>query len=66
MQLIFEHRHKHPVLSYSMSPFPNCTRNKELGIDYRSNPNVFLAYQMYLNDRWDNDKRKPTWYGETA
>lgn len=25
---------------------------------------VFMAYQQLLNDKWDNDKREPTWYGE--
>lgn len=48
-----------------LTPFPNCTRNKENNIDHRDNKDVFIAYQLYLNDRWDTDKKTPTWYGET-
>jgi hypothetical protein len=42
--------------------FPNCARNNLLRVDYSREPDVFLAYQKYLNDRWDTDKRTPTWY----
>jgi len=35
----------------------NCTPYKEID-------DVCLAYQMCLNDKWDTDKRTPTWYGE--
>lgn len=34
--------------------FVNCTT-------YRDCP-VCLAYQKYLNDKWDTDKRTPTWH----
>lgn len=34
--------------------FVNCTT-------YRDCP-VHVAYQNYLNDKWDSDKRAPTWY----
>lgn len=47
--------------TYTPSSFPNCARNKSLGIDYTNEPNVFIAYQKYLNDRWDNDKLEPKW-----
>ena len=43
------------------TPFPNCARNASLNIDYTNESNVYLAYQQYLNDRWDNDKLEPTW-----
>lgn len=46
------------------SYFVNCARNKELGIDYTNVKNICVAYQLYLNDRWDTDKRTPTWYKE--
>jgi len=59
-----------PLLSASITFIPdgertgfvNCTRNIEQGIDYRHLTDVPLAYKMYLNDRWENDKRAPTWY----
>lgn len=35
--------------------FPNCT-------DYKDVVDVHLAYQLYLNDKWDTDKREPAWY----
>jgi hypothetical protein len=44
-----------------LTPFANCARAKALGIDHTNNPDVFIAYQLYLNDRWDNDKRPPQW-----
>lgn len=39
------------------SYFINCT-------PYKDEPDVFKAYQMCLADKWENDKRTPTWYGE--
>jgi hypothetical protein len=31
------------------------------GIDYTHMEDVFIAYQLYLNDRWNNDKKEPIW-----
>jgi hypothetical protein len=47
-----------------LTPFANCAANKSLGLDFKSEQDTFKAYQMYLTERWDNDKRKPTWYGK--
>lgn len=47
----------------AMTDFANCARNKSVGVDYTNTDNVYIAYQMYLNDRWESDKRTPTWYG---
>ena len=44
-----------------LTDFPNCAANKELGISYKHHKNVHTAYMLYLNARWDNDKREPTW-----
>ena len=33
---------------------PNCTTFKEV-------KNVYLAYNMYLHEKWQNDKVKPKW-----
>jgi len=37
------------------TPFVNCTTYKHI-------PDVHMAYKLYLNDKWDTDKREPTWY----
>lgn len=58
-QLIF---FSHHLPKGELTPFVNCTRNKEKQIDYTSTKDVFLAYKLYLADRWDSDKREPTWY----
>jgi hypothetical protein len=44
-----------------LTPFANCAANNGLGISYKHIENVPKAYQLYLNDRWDNDKKEPTW-----
>ena len=36
------------------TPFPNCTSFKHI-------ENTNLAYLIYLNEKWDNDKREPKW-----
>ncbi len=43
--------------------FINCARNSAQGVDYTDVEDVCTAYKLYLNDRWDLDKRTPTWYG---
>lgn len=44
------------IPSGDQTPFPNCTT-------YKNEPDVHLAYKLYMNDKWDNDKRTPTWHG---
>ena len=46
-----------------LTPFVNCAANADMGISYKHVKDVHLAYQLYLNDRLDLDKRTPTWYG---
>mgnify|MGYP001327298768 CR=1 FL=1 len=36
------------------TPFPNCTTFKQVD-------NVYEAYRLYLNEKWQNDKLKPKW-----
>ena len=43
------------------TPFVNCAGNKSLGLDYTDMTDVHKAYQLYLNDRWDRDIRRPIW-----
>lgn len=45
------------------SSFVNCAANESKGINYKDVPDTFVAYRKYLADRWDTDKRQPTWYG---
>lgn len=53
------------IPSLELTPFANCASRQEFGISYKHLDDVHLAYQLYLNDRWDKDKREPTWYGES-
>lgn len=39
-----------------LTPPVNCTT-------YKEHQDVYLAYQLYINDKWETDKRVPTWYG---
>lgn len=62
IKLFREHADKLP--RFMLTPFVNYTVNKSLGLDFRHITDVHTAYQTYLNERWDTDKRTPTWYGE--
>ena len=44
-----------------LMPFSNNARNLEKGVDYTHIEDVTLAYQLYLSDRWETDKREPVW-----
>ena len=50
----------------AQTPFVNCAANASLGISYKSMADTTRAYQLYLNDRWEHDKRTPTWNGAAA
>jgi hypothetical protein len=43
--------------------FVNCAANKSIGVSFKDVENVQSAYQQYMNVRWENDKRLPTWGG---
>ena len=49
-----------------MTDFVNCAANESLGISYKHVDCVYTAYKLYLNERWDNDVRTPTWQGRVA
>lgn len=49
-----------------LTEFVNCAANKSKGVSYKHIVDTTVAYQLYLNDRWDSDVRTPTWYGEAA
>ena len=48
------------------TPFVNKAARKDLGIDYTHIEDIYEAYQLYLNHRWELDKKVPTWYGKAA
>jgi hypothetical protein len=58
--------HAHIIPKGGLTAFANCAANKSIGISYKDEACVYSAYQLYLNDRWDTDKRTPTWYGKAA
>jgi hypothetical protein len=41
--------------------FKNCAANDGAGINYKNVKDVHLAYRLYLNHRWKEDKKPPTW-----
>lgn len=47
-------------------PFLNAAENKTLGISFKHVENVHEAYRLYLQKRWQGDKRPPTWTKRTA
>ena len=44
-----------------LTPFANCARNLERGVDYSEHPDVHEAYRMYMNDRWKENNITLTW-----
>ena len=56
-------KHAFIIPSGALLPFENCAANKSLGISYKDVYNTIEAYQLYLSERWEHDKREPTWYG---
>lgn len=62
VKVLNEIKNQYKVLpDVGQTPFANCARSKERGIDFTTEQDVSIAYKLYLNERWDNDKREPTW-----
>lgn len=49
------------IPSLGLTEKPNCAANESVGVSYKHIDDVYEAYQLYLNDRWDMDKREPVW-----
>lgn len=47
-----------------LTPFSNSAANKSLELDFKAEPNTYLAYRKYLVARWLRDKRMPKWSGD--
>ena len=44
-----------------LTPFANCTSNKEKEISFKNISDPIEAYRRYLIARWNTDKLKPKW-----
>lgn len=44
-----------------LTPFVNCAARQDMNICYKHIFDVTEAYQLYLADRWANDKLTPKW-----
>jgi len=44
-----------------LTPFANCARNLERGVDYSEHPDTHEAYRLYMNDRWKENNITLTW-----
>jgi hypothetical protein len=42
-------------------PFSNNARNLTKGVDFTHEKDTIKAYQLYLAERWESDKREPKW-----
>lgn len=51
----------HLIPEGDLMPFSNNARNLDKGVDYTHIEDTTVAYQLYLNDRWDADVRQPVW-----
>lgn len=47
---------------HAKTPFANCARNTEKGIDFSHVWDTVEAYKLYLALRWASDVRTPTWH----
>lgn len=43
------------------TPFANCARNLDQGLDFTDEPNITKAYQAYISERWKRDTIKLSW-----
>ena len=44
-----------------LTPFANCARNLERGVDYSEHADTHEAYRLYMNDRWKETNITLTW-----
>lgn len=47
--------------SSGLTPFANCARRADQGIDYTGVADTHEAYRQYIVERWSNDRSPPTW-----
>jgi hypothetical protein len=47
--------------SENLTPFANCARNLERGVDYSEHTDTHEAYRLYMNDRWKETNITLTW-----
>ena len=44
-----------------LTPFANCAARSDMNIDFKHIQDTPQAYKLYLIERWNTDKRHPTW-----
>lgn len=44
-----------------LTPFANCARRADMGIDMSGVSDTHLAYRLYIIERWKQDTRHPSW-----
>jgi len=58
----FDKYAEHGAFPYEdRTPFVNCARNQERGVDYSDVSDVHGAYRLYMNDRWKERTITLTW-----
>ena len=61
----FISEHSDAFMFEEQTPFANCARNKDLGIDYTGVSDTHKAYRLYTTARWAVDTIKLSWnHGE--
>ena len=57
--------YKHKFMFDDLTPFANCARNRELGLDFTHIEDTHEAYRQYTSARWATDTIPLSWnYGE--
>lgn len=51
---------------HEQTPFPNSARNLKRGLDFSHVADTHEAYRLYLQARWTQDVRPPTWHGRNV
>jgi hypothetical protein len=51
----------HLIPEGEQMPFSNNARNLTKGVDFTHETDTIIAYQLYLAQRWEGDKREPKW-----
>lgn len=47
--------------SDTLTPFPNCAANADLGVSFKHISDVHEAYRLYINERWKRDTINLSW-----
>ena len=59
LPLVFQAYAPEDVQLRGPTPFVNCAANSALGLDFKSEVDVHVAYRKYLGARWKRDLKPP-------